>query len=77
MKNKKIIIPSDEEVQIYTNKKSIKKLAPNPFDAIEIKDIKKEIKNRGNFCSTTKVYYSWKDMVKSIIDNTDYGNDKR
>lgn len=76
--NKKIIIPSDEEVQFYSKgNKSIKILAPNPLQDIELKSVTKQVKNKVNFCSTTKVYYSWKDMVKNVINNTDYGNDKR
>ena len=73
---KKIIIPSDDEVEFYSkDTKKLRILSPNPLDPVEIKNIKKEIKNKGNFCSTTKIYYSWKDMVRSIINNTEYNND--
>jgi hypothetical protein len=75
---KKIILPSDDEVKFYAqNKELYKGLHPNPIDNLEIKNVKKEIKNKGNFCSTTKIFSSWKDMVKSVIDNADYKNDKR
>lgn len=75
---KKIILPNDDEVNIYGNKKPKIIIPPqNPMDNIEIKNIEKEAKNRGKFCSNVKVFLNWKEMVKNILNNTDYGDDKR
>ncbi len=78
MNTKKIIIPTDLEVKKYSNDKDkIKILHPDPLEHLNIKELNKEIKNKGKFCSTIKIILDWKDIVKDALNNTDYKNDKR
>jgi len=76
MNNKKIIIPSTEEIKNYGNKNIIESLSPNPIDKFIIHSSYNG-KNKNKFCSTIKSFLNWKDMVKNILNNTDYKNEKR
>lgn len=57
----------------------IKTVNPNfsIAECLYLKELKKEIKNRGNFCSNIQISLSWKDIVKKILNNTEYFNDQR
>ena len=72
MNNKKIILPTNNEIEKYNNKK-IKILSPDPFKDLILKDNKNQKKHK--FCSTIKINYNWKDLVIDVLNNTDYNND--
>lgn len=72
MSSKKIILPSESEVFLYgKNNKKIISPEPNPIEKFEIKKENKD-KKKQIFYSTIKTFLNWKDMVKKILNNTDY-----
>lgn len=76
MSDKKIILPSESDVFLYG--KNSKKVINPPLNPVEKFEIKKENKDKKKiFYSTIETILSWKDMVKKILNNTDYKNDKR
>lgn len=44
---------------------------------LDLKQLKKEIKNRGNFCSNIQINLSWKEIIKNTLNNTEYFDDER
>lgn len=78
MDHKKIILPTNSQVEQYSRKSSIiKELSSDPLERYLIKENAKEVKNKGKFCSTVRMFHSWRDMVKEILGNMDFKNDKR
>lgn len=77
MDHKKIILPTNSQVEQYSRKSSIiKELSSDPLERYLIKENAKEAKNKGKFCSTVRMFQNWRDMVKEILGNMDFKNDK-
>lgn len=78
MDHKKIILPTTSQIEQYSRKSSVvKELSSDPLERYLIKENAKEIKNKGRFCSSVRMFQNWRDMVREILGNMEFKNDKR